>query len=51
MSQNLQVSSRPVGEKLTFRIVGRKKKYAIAKTVGETRESLDRRITEAINND
>ncbi len=50
MSQSHRISSRSEEGELTFRIVGRKKRYKINKIVGETREALGRRIAEAINN-
>ncbi len=51
MSQNFPVSRRSGEGKLTFRIVGRKKKFIIDKVIGEARERLDPRILKAINSD
>ena len=50
MFRSHRVSSRSDEGELTFRIVGRKKRYEISRVIGETREGLDRCIAEAISN-
>ncbi len=49
MSQSRRIQSHSDGAELTFRIVGRKKKYEVSKILGETRLQLDERIAKAIN--